>query len=61
MDRSASSLFRMDAKNPDKLKVIKEQTGLVLFLSAGSSNREIIVRQSGKENEVRSRMLKDSD
>ncbi|MDM5315716.1 Rne/Rng family ribonuclease [Fictibacillus sp. b24] len=48
-------------KNPDKLKVIKEQTGLVLFLSAGSSNREIIVRQSGKENEVRSRMLKDSD
>lgn len=48
-------------KNPDKLKAIEEQTELFLFISAGVSNREIIVRQSGKEYEVKSRMLKDSD
>ncbi|WP_144698808.1 Rne/Rng family ribonuclease [Fictibacillus phosphorivorans] len=47
-------------KNPDKLKQLEKQHDIKVIVTIGSSNREMAVRQSGKIDEIRSRMLKDS-
>ncbi|MBD7962482.1 Rne/Rng family ribonuclease [Fictibacillus norfolkensis] len=47
-------------KNPEKLKHLEKQHEISVIVSIGSSNREMAVRHSGKIDEIRSRMLKDS-
>ncbi|MBN3556305.1 Rne/Rng family ribonuclease [Fictibacillus nanhaiensis] len=47
-------------KNPDKLKFLENQHGISVIVSPSSFNREMTVRQAGKIDEIRSRMLKDS-
>jgi ribonuclease G len=47
-------------KNPEKLKHLEKQHEISVIVSIGSSNREMAIRQSGKIEEIRSRMLKDS-
>ncbi|MBY6035321.1 Rne/Rng family ribonuclease [Fictibacillus nanhaiensis] len=48
-------------KNPQQHSSIENQYGITLFVTAGSINRNIIVRQTGTKTKITERMLKESD
>jgi ribonuclease G len=48
-------------KNDEKLNEIEGKYGKTLFVSKGASKRELILRQTGSKDEIKARMLKDTD
>jgi ribonuclease G len=48
-------------KNSEKLSQLEKKYKIAVYVTAGSSNREMKLRQTGKDEEIKARMLKDSD
>jgi ribonuclease G len=48
-------------KDSEKLSVIEKRYDITLLITPGPSNREITVRQTGTNTDLKKRMLKDSD